>query len=265
LRYIQLQAFNDNYIWLIKDSNKVWVVDPGDGQVVIGYLEEHSLELSGILITHHHKDHIGGVSSLRDWVLNNNPTNDIFEIYGPSKEDIPFMTQPLNGGQTISIFGNLSINVMDVGGHTKGHIAYFVNNAQPPRVFCGDTLFASGCGRIFEGTAEQMFSSLQQLASLPSDTLVCCAHEYTLSNLRFAQVVEPNNRDLQAWIGLANSLREQNKPTVPTTIGLELRVNPFLRCDVDEVRQSAQSYTGKELKLPVDVFTAVRSWKDVFK
>jgi hydroxyacylglutathione hydrolase len=263
LQFIQLPAFNDNYIWLIEKLGHVWVVDPGDATVVRNFLEKHSLHLDGLLITHHHRDHIGGVCELRDWAIDSGMESPI--IYGPSQEEIPFKTHSFSGGEVIDILNGVLLQVIDVGGHTKGHIAYYLENANPPRLFCGDTLFASGCGRIFEGTANQLFDSLQRLAILPTETLVCCAHEYTLSNIRFAKAIEPNNQELINWSNRAESLRSEEKFTVPTTIGLELSVNPFLRCHEASVMKAASSHAGHTIKEPKEVFSIIRGWKDVFK
>jgi hydroxyacylglutathione hydrolase len=263
LQFIQLPAFNDNYIWLIEKLGHVWVVDPGDATVVRNFLEKHSLHLDGLLITHHHRDHIGGVCELRDWAIDSGMESPI--IYGPSQEEIPFKTHSFSGGEVIDILNGVLLQVIDVGGHTKGHIAYYLENANPPRLFCGDTLFASGCGRIFEGTANQLFDSLQRLAILPTETLVCCAHEYTLSNIRFAKAIEPNNQELINWSNRAESLRSEEKFTVPTTIGLELSVNPFLRCHEASVMKAASSHAGHTVKEPKEVFSIIRGWKDVFK
>ena len=263
MQFIQLPAFNDNYIWLLEKSGHVWVVDPGDAIVVRDYLENHSLYLDGFLITHHHRDHIGGVSELMDWATTSGMGSPI--VYGPSQEEIPFKTHSFSGGEVIDILNGVLLQVIDVGGHTKGHIAYYLENANPPRLFCGDTLFASGCGRIFEGTAHQMFDSLQRLAILPTETLVCCAHEYTLSNIRFAKAVEPNNQELIDWSDRAEALRSVEKFTVPTTIGQELAVNPFLRCQEESLIEAASNYVGHKVQAPVEVFSIIRGWKDVFK
>lgn len=263
LQFIQIPAFNDNYIWLIEESGHAWVVDPGDPQVVIDYLEQHQILLDGALITHHHKDHIGGLSALVDWQAQSQRPS--LTIYGPLQEAIPFRTQAVGQDDQIVILNDVQLRVIEVGGHTLGHIAYFLNQAQPPRLFCGDTLFAGGCGRIFEGTPQQMFTSLQKLAQLPTDSLVCCAHEYTLSNLKFARAVEPSNLKLQEWSGQAQALRDQLKPTVPTSLGLELATNPFLRCHEDAISSAASSFAGSPVTSPVEVFRVIRGWKDGFK
>lgn len=263
MQFIQIPAFNDNYIWLIEKSGHAWVVDPGDSKVVIDYLEKNSLILDGFLITHHHKDHIGGISSIIEWASHHQKSK--VYVYGPQNEEIPLRTHNAQEGDLIQIFDGVSLKVMDVGGHTSGHIAYFLENTSPPRVFCGDTLFASGCGRIFEGTADQMFRSLQKLACLPLETLIYCAHEYTLSNLRFANAVEPNNLELHNWTIQAKSMRENNLSTVPTSIDLELKVNPFLRCYEPTLAAVASAYADKKIVEPVEVFSVLRKWKDVFK
>jgi hydroxyacylglutathione hydrolase len=213
-----LRAFEDNYIWLLRDGHRVVVVDPGDAVPVQRYLEEQGCGLAAILLTHHHGDHTGGVADLL--------SRASVPVFGPASEAIPGVSMPLRGGDSVPIpFPQGGFQVMDVPGHTRGHIAYFSNGI----LFCGDTLFACGCGRLFEGTAEQMWASLGNLAALPRDTLVFCAHEYTQSNIRFALAVEPGNAALQSRAGRVAQLRAGNRPTVPFTLAEELETNPFLR------------------------------------
>ena len=263
MEIIPIPAFFDNYIWLLRppssspDSNKVWVVDPGDAAPVASYLKEQGLELAGILITHHHGDHVGGVSRLCE--------EDSIPVYGPNNEQIPHVTHKLNEGDQINI-DSLTFNIIDVPGHTAGHIAYYCehNDAGTPILFCGDTLFAAGCGRLFEGTPEQMFESLNKLASLPSDTAVYCTHEYTESNLKFAEAVEPGNTDIQERIRTTQETRSQSKPSLPSSILKELATNPFLRCNEPSVVASATQHAGKSLDAGVETFAAIRGWKDNF-
>jgi len=249
-------AFADNYLWLAHgdSADRAMVVDPGDAAPVLLALEAAGRQLDTILITHHHPDHIGGVADL--------VARTGAQVFGPARESLPFDHQAVSGGDTVRLPGlGLSFVVLDVPGHTAGHVAYYGHGA----VFCGDTLFSGGCGRLFEGTAEQMLASLDALAALPDDTRVYCAHEYTLANLRFALAVEPANADLRAWQAEAAALRERNVPTVPTTIGREKRVNPFLRARAPAIRRAAEAHAGMPLGTPVAVFAEVRRWKDGFR
>ncbi len=250
---MEVRAFSDNYIWLIRrdDDPRVAVVDPGDAAPVKRTLAEHGLEPGAILATHHHADHIGGVRELLAQCQ--------VPVYGPAGESIPGRTHALRDGDRITLdFLGLTLEVLDVPGHTAGHIAYFGDNM----LFCGDTLFAGGCGRLFEGTPEQMHASLARLASLPPDTRIYCAHEYTEANLRFASRVEPDNPDLARRLEAVIALRREDRCTLPSTLDEELRTNPFLRAHVANVKQAAESNTGQRLTRPVDVFAAVRRWKD---
>lgn len=258
----QIPAFDDNYLWLIHNCTNAIIVDPGDAAPVQAYLNQHQLQLSAILLTHHHPDHIGGVAEL----LNNSPKS--IPVYGALADQqsgrIAAITQGCRDGDTISIAElDLQFNVIDVPGHTSTHIAYYC--AQLASLFCGDTLFAGGCGRLFEGTPEQMLHSLQKLAALPSQTKVFCAHEYTLSNLRFAVAVEPNNPALQTRFKQVTEQRANNISTVPSQIATEIATNPFLRSDSADIIQTLQA-AGKlgDKTDPVSVFAAVRGWKNTF-
>jgi hydroxyacylglutathione hydrolase len=270
-----IPAFSDNYIWCIHDGQSALIVDPGDAGPVIHFLQENRLQLMGILITHYHADHIGGIAAL----LNATANGASLPVYGPAAEPIAGLTQALMQGDEVEIAAPaIHLQVLEVPGHTLGHIAYFApakraeeqiankpSVEEPPRLFCGDTLFASGCGRLFEGTPTQMHASLAKFAALPSNTLVYCTHEYTLSNIRFALAVEPNNPDLIAWAKRAEALRELNLPTLPTTIDQEIKTNPFMRCDQAVVRQVAQQVAGQpQLSGASEVLAAIRAWKDRF-
>lgn len=250
-------AFKDNYIWIIHNTDYAVAIDPGDADPVLEYLESNQLQLTAILITHHHGDHTGG----------NRKLLNLFDVpvYGPKKEAISTVTHPLHEEDSIYLTDlSLKFDIIDIPGHTRGHIAYFGSFQGKNRLFCGDTLFACGCGRIFEGTPQQMFLSLQKLAKLPGDTLVYCTHEYTLSNIKFACTVEPNNAELQKQAHRAKQLRHENKPTLPTSIAMEKACNPFLRCHQQEIIQSVRRYTTTKLSEPLEVFTALREWKNNF-
>lgn len=258
-----IPAFDDNYIWCIHDGSSALVVDPGDAAPVLRYLEHEKLALKGILITHHHPDHTGGILDLLRSLGSSIP------VYGPTHNEIPGRTQVAMEGDKIEFTTpRISLEVFEVPGHTLSHIAYFANmqaNVLEPMLFCGDTLFACGCGRLFEGSPTQMSQSLAKFAALPKNTLVYCTHEYTLSNIRFALVVEPNNTNLISWAEKAQELRTQKLPTLPTTIGQELQVNPFMRCDQPDVIAAAQEISGQaDLPTPAHVLAAIRAWKDRF-
>ncbi len=253
-----IAAFDDNYIWLLTrpGSAEACVVDPGDAAPVVAALEQAELQLSSILITHHHFDHVGALPALRERY---SPL-----VYGPVNPAISGIDKALRGGDRIEILGS-ALEVIEVPGHTLDHIAYFHAGAEPV-VFCGDTLFAGGCGRLFEGTAAVMYASLQKLAKLPPATRVYCAHEYTLANLRFALAVEPDNRDLVEREREAQATRRRDEPTVPSSIALELATNPFLRCAADGVLAGLRdaSRLQHESVTPEAAFAAVRAWKDSF-
>lgn len=250
-------AFSDNYLWLIEgrsDPRRMAVVDPGDASAIVAALEARGATLEAILVTHHHADHVGGVQALRDRYR--------VPVYGPAAESIPGRTAALSGGDSVELAGlGLTFEVIDVPGHTAGHIAYYGHGA----LFCGDTLFVGGCGRLFEGTAAQMLASLDALAALPPETQVYCAHEYTASNLRFALAVEPVNADLVAHADLVARQREAGQRTVPSTIGVERRINPFLRTRLPAVKSAAERIAGHSLASEVDVFATVRQWKNEFR
>jgi hydroxyacylglutathione hydrolase len=260
MNLIALPAFADNYIWMIHDGGKATVVDPGDAAVVQQALQTHQLKLQAILITHHHADHVGGVNALRQATG--------CAVYGPAGEQMPEPLVRLSGGDEVhipSLKQGLTFRVMDVPGHTAGHIAYFCESFEAtPLLFCGDTLFSGGCGRLFEGTPAQMLASLDSLAALPGNTRVCCTHEYTLSNLRFARAVEPDNPDLMAYEQRCIQLRAQGQPTLPSSIALELQINPFLRSRHSDVIRSAQSFAPTAHN-EVAHFAALREWKNQFK
>ncbi len=260
LSVLTVPAFKDNYLWLIHDGVHAVAVDPGDGKVILDALAAHRLTLSGILLTHHHADHIGGVPDLL--------AHASVPVFGPRGEDIAHVSKPLGEGDLVDLPGlPMRMGVLDVPGHTRGHIAYFYQPAgeAAPWLFCGDTLFAGGCGRLFEGTPAHMVASLAKLAALPDDTLVFCAHEYTLANLRFALAVEPGNARLQQRMLDDSAKREAGVPTVPSTIGVEKASNPFLRYREPGVLGSLRM-AGKlgPDATPVEAFAALRIWKNTF-
>ncbi|QPT39563.1 Hydroxyacylglutathione hydrolase [Oligella ureolytica] len=253
-----ISAFNDNYIWIVQQGTNAVVVDPGQAAPVISDLESKNLNLKGILITHHHDDHTGGVQELV-------ARYDV-PVYGPAFETrpIPCLNEGLTEGDSVRIEGiDAEFQVLEVPGHTMGHIAYTtLISSDQPVLFCGDTLFSCGCGRIFEGDSRLMLQSVDKLGEMPHNTLVCCAHEYTLSNIDWALAVEPDNSELQKWSHRARDLRAQNLPTLPTTMAQEQATNPFLRVREPSVIKAAQSYAGTELGEDAAVFAALREWKN---
>lgn len=252
-----INAFDDNYIWLIKTANQqhCWVVDPGDAAPVKRYLQANNLTLDGILLTHHHNDHIGGVVALAK-------SGVAVVGFSQATERLPVLTQAVQQGDTFELLGH-KVQVLEVPGHTLDHLVYFITTNQQPLLFSGDTLFAGGCGRMFEGTPQQMYASLQSLAVLPADTQVFAAHEYTLSNLKFALLAEPNNEDLQQRIIDCNRLRAAQQPTLPSTIAAELATNPFLRVSQPAVIASLQArHPTANLTEPTEAFRLLRAWKD---
>jgi hydroxyacylglutathione hydrolase len=249
-----IPAFDDNYIWLLRraGSPTCAVVDPGDEDPVIERLDALGLALGAILITHKHGDHVGGVRALKAvW--------PDARVYGPAGEPVPQREFALHEGDRVELADlGAAFEVLEVPGHTEGHIAYLGDG----RLFCGDTLFACGCGRVFSGTFAQLAAAMERFAALPADTLVYCAHEYTLANIGFAEWVEPANAALRERAAAARAARDRHEPTVPSTIGLELATNPFLRADRPEVAAAAASWAGRPLDSRTAVFTAVRQWKD---
>ncbi|TFY99310.1 hydroxyacylglutathione hydrolase [Ramlibacter henchirensis] len=257
MKLVPLPAFQDNYLWVLHDGQRALVVDPGDAQPVLEFIRRSGLQLEAILVTHHHADHIGGLAAVRDATG--------AQVFGPARESIPEPYRPLAQGDRIGALG-LPLEVLDVPGHTAGHIAYFTPDVDgAPVLFCGDTLFSGGCGRLFEGTPGQMLSSLDALAALPASTRVCCAHEYTLANLRFARAVEPSNEELARYQQHCEELRGRGEPTLPATIGEEKRINPFLRTRQPSVVRAAQAYNGASARDEVAVFAAIRQWKNEFR
>jgi hydroxyacylglutathione hydrolase len=251
-----IKAFNDNYIWCLynHDSREAIVVDPGDAKPVEEYLTKNQLKLVAIVITHHHFDHTGGIEQLLS-------CHDV-PVHGPHNPAIPHISNALSDTDTLTTL-NLTFNILTIPGHTLDHIAFYCPQSDlGPLVFCGDTLFAGGCGRIFEGTPSMMRQSLNKLAALPPETKVYCAHEYTLSNLDFAQAVEPSNSLIKQRIDQCQSLREQGMATIPSKIETELSTNPFLRSDEITVINSANAYKGSACSDADQVFSVIREWKN---
>ncbi len=253
MQIIPLPAFRDNYIWLLRVGAHAVAVDPGEAAPVLRYLADEGLTLAAILITHHHPDHVGGVAEL----LAQAPV----PVYGPAHEAIAGIDHPVGEGDVVVLPElKVELRVLDIPGHTAGHVGYY----GAASLFCGDTLFAAGCGRLFEGTPAQMFASLAKLAALPGDTMVYCTHEYTLSNLAFAAAVEPDNGAIAERIVASQALRAANRPTVPFPLAGEMLTNPFLRTGEPAVIRQAETRSGRSLIEPVDVFAALREWKNGF-
>ena len=253
LEIVPLPAFQDNYIWTLRDGPYAAVVDPGEAAPVMAYLAREGLRLVAILATHHHPDHVGGIAELV-------AAHEV-PVFGPKGEPIPALTHPLGQGDRVEIAElAAAFSVLDIPGHTRAHVAYYGLGS----LFCGDTLFACGCGRVFEGTPEQMLDSLSKLAALPDETKVYCGHEYTLANIKFARAVDPGNAALAAREDRAKALRAAGRPTLPSTLGEERATNPFLRCAEPVVVESANKYLGARIGDPVSVFAAIREWKNRF-
>lgn len=253
MNIIPLPAFRDNYIWLIHDDRHAVAVDPGDAAPVLAYLSSHGLSLSAILVTHHHADHVGGLPAL----LEAGPV----PVFGPASEHISGISDPLSEGDRIRVPGiGLKLEVLEVPAHTAGHIAYHA----PGILFCGDTLFSAGCGRLFEGTAEQLDIALRRLAALDPHTRVYCTHEYTLSNLAFARAAEPENAERDRYAAYCETLRAKGRPTLPSTIALEKDINPFLRAGEPGVIEAITRHTGVRPRNALETLRALRAWKDVF-
>lgn len=263
LQVFPVPAFADNYLWVVHDDRHAVVVDPGDATPVIDYLSRHNLILDAILVTHHHADHVGGIGALIDWFgPGARPT-----VYGPAQEQIPHLAVPVADGDVVKLDAlGLTFDVLDVPGHTAGHVAYF--EAKHQWLFSGDTIFAAGCGRLLGGTAQALFSSLSRIGALPSETRIYCTHEYTLSNIRFALVVDHDNPDLQARATLEAARRTRGEPTLPTTVALERATNPFLRTKIASVRDRVIASSSGALRhdaSDVAVFATLREMKDQFK
>ena len=253
LKFTPIPAFSDNYIWMIEAAGapEVALVDPGEADPVLAALDGRGLRLTAVLLTHHHGDHVGGVAE----IVARHPA----PVFGPARESIAGVDQPVRGDDVVALSGlDLYLRVVDVPGHTAGHVAY----VGPDFACVGDTVFAGGCGRVFEGTMGQMHESVSRIAALPPETLLYCAHEYTLANLGFALAVEPDNQTLRQRFDEATALRTENLPTVPSVLADELATNPFLRCAQPQVATAAEAHAGRTLQSAAEVFGVIRGWKD---
>lgn len=250
-----IPAFNDNYIWALQlpGSSAIAVVDPGDAAPVETYLQKNNLQLTAILVTHHHADHTGGVAQLAK--------QHQVPVYGSHQSRYNGITHPLQRGDTVAL-ENYVLTVEEVPGHTLDHISYYLAEGEG-QLFCGDTLFLAGCGRLFEGSAEQMLAAMHYFRSLPTSTQVYCTHEYSLANLAFAAAVEPDNQAIRQAIQHCKQLRSNNKPTLPSTIATELEINPFMRSDQPAVIEAAANFNGSQGNEAI-VFAAIREWKNQF-
>jgi hydroxyacylglutathione hydrolase len=256
LTVYSIPALESNYFWLLQPSpteREAYILDPGDAAPVLACLKEHQLKLAGIIITHHHWDHTDGIDEL----LAQYPV----PVYGPESARIPQVTTQVKDGDHLRL-PRLTLQVIGVPGHTLDHIAYLYTDNQTAQLFCGDSLFAGGCGRMFEGQPEQMLGSLMRLAALPEDTLIYCSHEYTVANLQFALKVEPDNQALQVRLQHEQQKRHQHISTLPSTIAVERRTNPFLRCHLPQVKEAAERHAGIPLTNDAAVFATIRRWKD---
>jgi hydroxyacylglutathione hydrolase len=258
MNLVALPAFSDNYIWLLHEGGQAVVVDPGDAAPVVRALDEQGLKLGAIVVTHHHADHVGGVDALRARLEPGGA------VWGPAGGRIPQPCVPLDDGDTVEWLGT-RFSVLAVPGHTRDHVAYFGQpRGEAPLLFCGDTLFSAGCGRLFEGTPAQMRASLDRLAALPGETRVCCGHEYTLANLKFAHAVEPDNGAVIDYTRQCEALRQRDLPTLPSTLAVERQVNPFLRVSLPQVQARART-RDHGARDAVSVLAALRDWKNEFR
>jgi len=247
-----IKALSDNYIWLVTTNEGSIVIDPGESKQIIDLIKSNKIDLEGILITHHHYDHTNGIEEILKYKK--------VEVYGP-KNNVNSVTKRVKQNDVFNLIG-LKFEVIETPGHTLDHIAFYCFEDGKSILFCGDTLFSGGCGRLFEGTPLQMFDSLNKFSNLPIETKVYCTHEYTLSNLTFALEVEPDNVDLKKYFEKVSSLRESNLMSLPSSINLENRINPFLRTSIDQVKENAENYANKQNLQPVEVLAAIRDWKD---
>lgn len=266
LTIIPVPALSDNYVWMLRrpSARQVVIIDPGEARGVLQRIEQEQLEPVAILITHQHYDHVNGVAGLLEQYPGlrvYGPAQSLVSAtrFGPERPIPELITHPLNDGDTVEITElDIRFQVLAVSGHTLDHIAYYGEGA----LFCGDTLFGCGCGRLLGGNAEQFEQSLSRIAALPKQTKIYCAHEYTLDNIGFAKWVEPESIELQQRDDEDMAKQEQGLPTIPSSLELELKTNPFLRYNVPQVKQAAERYIGHSLQTDAEVFAAIRAWKD---
>lgn len=253
MKITAIPAYRDNYVWAIHDDQSAILVDPGEAAPILAWLEARQRLPVAILVTHHHADHVGGIREII--------ARHAIPVYGPAHEAIPGRTHPLQGGESLRIAGiDATFQVLATPGHTLGHLCYLGHDS----LFCGDTLFSCGCGRLFEGTPAQMHEALGRIKALPPETRIYCAHEYTLENIEFAMRVEPDNPALRLRLAEALALRERNRPTLPVDLGTEIATNPFLRCEESRVIVAASQHAGRPLLPGLMAFTAVRAWRDEY-
>ena len=255
MKVTAIPTFRDNYVWAIHDDQTAILVDPGEAAPILTWLEARDVRPIAILVTHHHADHVGGIREITAHQSHALP------VYGPAQEPIPGRTHPLRGGETLRFAPlNLNFEVLATPGHTRGHLCYLGHGG----LFCGDTLFSCGCGRLFEGTPAQMYDALGRIKALAADTRIYCAHEYTLENIAFALRVEPGNQALQQRLANVQSLRDQGLPSLPVDLGTEIATNPFLRCEEPGVIVATAQHAKRALQPGLEAFTAVRAWRDEF-
>lgn len=253
LEIVPLNAFRDNYIWALRTGAHAIVVDPGEAEPVECWLADAGLQLDAILVTHHHHDHVGGLGALK--------RAHRVSVFGPAGSHIHGIDKTLSEGDRVAPAPDFpEFEVLEVPGHTLDHIAYCTGNL----LFCGDTLFSAGCGRLFEGSADQLYSSLSRFADLPAATRVYPAHEYTVANLRFGRAVLPTDVKLEKALANALKIRENAQGTLPTTVAREREINVFLRTGEPAVRAAAEQHCGERLGSKAEVFAALRRWKDQF-
>ncbi len=256
MKISHLGAFSDNYIWIMESEGKIAIVDPGDATPIHEYIKKTGYKLTDVLITHHHWDHTGG---LEEVVAEYNCS-----VYGPSGGHIKGISNPLHDNENFNILGHHEFKAFSAPGHTNDQLSYFCDMTDKPILFSGDTLFFAGCGRLFEGTPEDMLFSMDRYKELPSNTLVYCGHEYTETNLKFAKAVEPHNKDILIAINEVNKIRSMNKPSLPSLIDTELKINPFMRCREISVIKAAEKYSKRKLSNTAEVLGEIRNWKDNF-
>jgi len=251
---IPIRALKDNYIWMFyhPQTKRAWVVDPGDAEPVIATCEQLNVVLAGILVTHHHADHTGGIADLLHYAKH-------IPVYGSKISKNHYINYPIQDKDKI-ILDDYHFEVIAIPGHTLDHVAYYGESS----LFCGDTLFSVGCGKVFEGTMQQMLNALTRLSELPDDTKIYCGHEYTLANLYFAATVDPNNLLIQEKLNYVKLMQKNNACTLPSTLLIEKQINPFLRCYVVEIKESVEKHYKKTLANTLEVFTHLREWKNNF-